>query len=1087
MGKRLKKGQKPPSVNQPATFSKNLTKQSEQSVEITEEVAVTMTEKRSCVHFDRFVHLDELLKTIKSSQHIKCGECKEGVHLKGDGKESINTWKNGFYSFYPMSTKKATWVCLECGYYVCGDVGLPTGSQSHVVQHTKLTRHRLVIQCENPQLRWCFPCQSLLPFEKEENGEKKDLLVEVVKLIRERSSSTSSASSETENSSSGSGSITGGIQEARYGYAVRGLLNLGNTCFFNSVMQNLLSLDQLREHFLKEDMSGGGPLVSSLKKLFAETKSEVGFFRSAINPRAFFVSVCSHAPQFRGYQQHDSHELLRHLLDGLSIEESSLRQKLDVSDSDESFTHQKPTLIDSVFGGEISSTVSCLECGHSSKVFEPFLDLSLPIPSKKSPPEKQQTLSQANKVPNNDVVSKDSEVVSAKPALYNNSTVSIFESPSAMALDDKQVSDIATDSDTEEHDRFWEDYSKSETSHNETDLVLLGDVSATAPSTEAKGVNQTLVGSTETLMHDSDGIAKPETVIDEEDARATQSTEDTYASGISSDIDKARVFGSPDSGKSSSSGILWDDEELPLMVSDSQILYMPYKDDISYDDNTVAEGIGGASSYVRSHHLQTDEPGISCNNETVPAGESGGSSSFWSCDHEPKIDYVDFSSFFDEPEIPEGPVFRLPYKTEVSEAGFVAVSSNDKTIKSCDGKGSLSFVSGDHERNIDYFDFSSFVEPEISEKPCFRPKSKSEVSKADFMAVSSNDKTFRTGKDEAFSSFMSCDNKQNRDYVDLIDDPMISERPAFRPLSKAEVYEVGFMAVSSDSDPVVIDDSDSPVSVDKCLAQFTKPEILSEDNAWHCENCSKNLKLQQLREKRETEEGLSNGWVNENGASLASAFDDFIDNPLIQSAPIIELLNCKEEKSAIFDGILGDSDAKQAPITSSVTETSILSGETISSQPANGYECENWEGKALDPEEVIVKSDATKRVLVNKAPPVLTIHLKRFSQDARGRLSKLSGHVDFKEFINLSQYMDTRWTEEDQPVYRLAGLVEHQGTMRGGHYVAYIRGGDKTRRESDIEEPNSSIWYHASDSWVRRVSFEEVLRSEAYILFYERI
>ncbi|CAH8264522.1 unnamed protein product [Arabidopsis lyrata] len=1098
MGKRLKKGQKPPYLWLPPTVSKKVTKQSEHSVEVTEEV-VTVPEKRSCVHFDKFVDLDKLLKKIKSSQQIKCGECKEGVHVKRGSKASISSGIYWFSSSDQKCAKKAIWVCLECGYYVCGDVGLPTGAQSHVMRHFRLTRHRLVIQCENPQLRWCFSCQSLVPFEKEENGEKKDLLLEVVKLIRERSPNTFSASFETEYSCSGSGNITGGSFtggiKARDGYAVRGLVNLGNTCFFNSVMQSLLSLDQLREHFLKDDLSVSGPLVSSLKKLFAESKSEAGFFRSAINPRALFVSVCSQAPQFRGYQQHDSHELLRCLLDGLSIEESSLRKKLGVFDSNDSSTYQKPTLIDSVFGGEISSTVSCLACGHFSKVYEPFLDLSLPIPSKKLPPKKQRIVSLAKEVLKNGAVGKDSEVGSAKPASDHNFTVS---NPSAMALIDKQVSDITTESDTEQYelDKFW------------SDLDLLGDVSDTAPSTKAKGVNQTLVGSTETLMHDNDVTAKPETVPDKEESRATQSNEDTSASGISAVIDEAQVFRSPDFEKSSSSANQWADEELPLMVPDSQVLYMPYKDHLSYDDNTVAEGKDGAFlSYVSGPHEQiedhfdcnADEPGISSINITDRAGEGEASSSFVSGDHEPKIDYIDFSSFFDEPEIPEGPVFRLLSKAEVSEAGFMADSSNDKTVSAGKGEASSSFVSSDHEQNIDYVDFASFFdEPEISEGPYFRPLSKSEVSEAGFMAVSSNDKTVRAGKGETFSSFMNGDNERNIDYESinsLFYDRETSERPVFGPPSKAKVSEACFMAVSSDSDPAVLDDSDSPVSVDRCLAQFTKPEILSEDNAWHCENCSKNLKLERLREKRKTER-LSKGWVNENGAS--SVFDECRDNSLSQSCidpengykaapPITELPNCKEEENAIDDGILGDSDPKQAPITSSVTETPILGGETISSQPANDNECENWEDLAVDSEKVIVKRAATKKVLVNKAPPVLTIHLKRFSQDARGRISKLSGHVDFQEFIDLSQYMDTRCSEEDQPVYRLAGLVEHLGTMRGGHYVAYIRGGHKEMRQSDIKEPNSSIWYHASDSFVRRASLEEVLRSEAYILFYERI
>lgn len=55
-------------------------------------------------------------------------------------------------------------------------------------------------------------------------------------------------------------------------------------------------------------------------------------------------------------------------------------------------------------------------------------------------------------------------------------------------------------------------------------------------------------------------------------------------------------------------------------------------------------------------------------------------------------------------------------------------------------------------------------------------------------------------------------------------------------------------------------------------------------------------------------------------------------------------------------------------------------------------------------------------------------------------------------------------------------MVEHIGTMRGGHYVAYVRG-----------DEGGKLWYNASDAYVREVSLEEVLRCEAYILFYQQM
>lgn len=80
-------------------------------------------------------------------------------------------------------------------------------------------------------------------------------------------------------------------------------------------------------------------------------------------------------------------------------------------------------------------------------------------------------------------------------------------------------------------------------------------------------------------------------------------------------------------------------------------------------------------------------------------------------------------------------------------------------------------------------------------------------------------------------------------------------------------------------------------------------------------------------------------------------------------------------------------------------------------------------------------------------------------------------------------------------MYRLIGVVEHSGSMRGGHYVAYVRGGSgETKEEQDgayIEGRQSkcekSTWFYCSDTHVRESGLGEVLGCEAYILFYQRI
>jgi ubiquitin carboxyl-terminal hydrolase 16/45 len=44
------------------------------------------------------------------------------------------------------------------------------------------------------------------------------------------------------------------------------------------------------------------------------------------------------------------------------------------------------------------------------------------------------------------------------------------------------------------------------------------------------------------------------------------------------------------------------------------------------------------------------------------------------------------------------------------------------------------------------------------------------------------------------------------------------------------------MAWSSNSADDEVDDSNSPVSVEGCLALYTEPQLLSEP--WHCEHCT---------------------------------------------------------------------------------------------------------------------------------------------------------------------------------------------------------------------------------------------------------
>uniref|UniRef100_UPI00398F4AE7 ubiquitin carboxyl-terminal hydrolase 30-like isoform X3 n=1 Tax=Pristiophorus japonicus TaxID=55135 RepID=UPI00398F4AE7 len=68
-------------------------------------------------------------------------------------------------------------------------------------------------------------------------------------------------------------------------------------------------------------------------------------------------------------------------------------------------------------------------------------------------------------------------------------------------------------------------------------------------------------------------------------------------------------------------------------------------------------------------------------------------------------------------------------------------------------------------------------------------------------------------------------------------------------------------------------------------------------------------------------------------------------------------------------------------------------------------------------------------------------------------------------------------------LFRLMSVVVHHGDMHSGHFVAYRRSPSTSKNPAAV----SSQWLWISDDTVRRASLQEVLGSNAYLLFYERV
>ena len=117
-----------------------------------------------------------------------------------------------------------------------------------------------------------------------------------------------------------------------------------------------------------------------------------------------------------------------------------------------------------------------------------------------------------------------------------------------------------------------------------------------------------------------------------------------------------------------------------------------------------------------------------------------------------------------------------------------------------------------------------------------------------------------------------------------------------------------------------------------------------------------------------------------------------------------------------------------------------------------------------------------------RAPPILILHLKRFSYSRSWR-DKIDVKIDYPlEDFDISPFIaeDALFFDEDSDlpkstVYDLYAVVNHYGSMGGGHYTAYAK------------HAESGSWHSYDDSTCRPIDVNSVQESNAgYVLFYKR-
>uniref|UniRef100_A0A8C2EE20 Ubiquitin carboxyl-terminal hydrolase n=1 Tax=Cyprinus carpio TaxID=7962 RepID=A0A8C2EE20_CYPCA len=277
-------------------------------------------------------------------------------------------------------SNKSTWVCLmclnvHCGRYVNGhakkhfeEIQAPGGCQRKPEREKlseKSQQHSVCMDC-NSYSTFCYRCDEFVV-----NDTKLGHVQRVREHLQSLENSVSNTDRQRKRKQSDSSSPDSKLKKDSDGTVAQsatGLRNLGNTCFMNAILQSLSYAKpvpkQLFDYWLtlSNTPHGLSDVIGKLSDVFC-----------------------------RGYQQQDAHEFLRYLLEHLHREmQGSKNGSPSPALSPDRPKHASEskccingtsTIVTSVFGGVLQNEVYCLICGTESRKFDPFLDLSLDIPS----------------------------------------------------------------------------------------------------------------------------------------------------------------------------------------------------------------------------------------------------------------------------------------------------------------------------------------------------------------------------------------------------------------------------------------------------------------------------------------------------------------------------------------------------------------------------------------------------------------------------------------------------------------------------------------------------------------------------------
>uniref|UniRef100_A0A6P4EAN2 Ubiquitin carboxyl-terminal hydrolase n=1 Tax=Drosophila rhopaloa TaxID=1041015 RepID=A0A6P4EAN2_DRORH len=276
------------------------------------------------------------------------------------------------------------YACLHCIYFGCRG--------AHITSHLRSKKHNVALELSHGTL-YCYACRDFIYDARSREYalinrklEAKDLQKSIgwqpwIPTAKETNLLLANARRR--------------MVRPNQTIGLRGLLNLGATCFMNCIVQALVHTPLLSDYFMSDRHDCGSKsshkcLVCEVSRLFQEFYSGS---RSPLSLHRLLHLIWNHAKHLAGYEQQDAHEffiatldvLHRHCVKAKSEHESKSNSSgsgSGTNSSSSSSSHcygQCNCIIDQIFTGMLQSDVVCQACNGVSTTYDPFWDISLDL------------------------------------------------------------------------------------------------------------------------------------------------------------------------------------------------------------------------------------------------------------------------------------------------------------------------------------------------------------------------------------------------------------------------------------------------------------------------------------------------------------------------------------------------------------------------------------------------------------------------------------------------------------------------------------------------------------------------------------